>query len=210
MKEFLSKAVVVYCAAGAVLFGVADFKKATVEHLNLMSQWGDYPALLDKGQAAFNERDLRMAIRYYKLVAGLVPRNDGPYAMVGYCYARLGDDARAIRYFKKAKLIQKTHFWNDYNLAVLYLRDKDRASASRYFHNVVEQDFRLAWEAAVLAPLSRISPQQREFLIAQTMVFTKKIREDSLKMLAGLDVEEGGVILHPWSYYMQPGKENYF
>ena len=186
IRRLLSRAVVFYVIAAGILMGVADYKKATIERLNQVSHWGDYPSLLERGNTSFHERSLRMAVRYYKLVAQLVPDKDGPYAMIGYCYAKLRENGRAVHYYKRAKLKARDHFWYDYNLGILYLRNKDSAHAIEFFHNVVDQDVRLSIEASILAPMKRSSAQQRQMFFAQARDFVARIRENSYQMMIKL------------------------
>ncbi len=188
IKNILSKAVVIYFAAGLIIFVIVDSRKATMERLNLIGHWGDYPASLDKGEVSFNEQSLRMAIRYYKLVSDIIPQNGEPYSMIGYCYFKLGDNLRAIKYYKKAKIRENTHFWYDYNLGMLYLRNMNNTLAFQSFQNTIEHDFYSSEKASILAPLRMVSPQQREFLVYQAVNFTEKIREYSFKMLIKMNL----------------------
>ncbi|MBF0595108.1 MAG: tetratricopeptide repeat protein [Candidatus Omnitrophica bacterium] len=222
IKTVLSTSLAVYGLAAVVLLGAVNYKSTIVERLNAVLEWGDYPALLDAGKLGFSERSLRMAVRYYKLAAEVQPRSAQPFAMIGYCYARLGDEARAVKYYREALARNGNYFWCEYNLGMLYVRMKDLDRAVSAFQQVVSQDRDSAMKAAVLAPLSRMPAGQRQALFARAAEFAGVIRERSYRMIVIINMtrQQGtqapelpeaatGVVLHPWSYIIQPGKEMY-
>lgn len=219
VTTFLSTSVVAYALAAVVLGVAVDRKAATFERLNAVQEWGDYPARLESGQAGYDERRLRFAVRYYKLAAKIVPRSDQPYATIGYCYARLGEDARAVQYFQKALELNRRHFWLEYNLGVLYSRMNDPRRAAGMFQGIAGRELQELAPSAILSPLSRMPVESRRMLFAKAGAFALDLQQKSRRWSALIGAERTGgrspeisreVVLHPWAGLIQPGKEIYY
>ena len=154
IRGLLSHSMVVYALAAAVLIGLVNYKSTVIERLNAVLDWGDYPARLDEGKASVDERQLRMAVRYYKMVAEIQPDSGEPEAMIAYCYARLGEDALAVTYDDRALAKRPDHFWCEYNRGMLHARMTELEEARASFAQVVGRDIKASMTAAILAPRS--------------------------------------------------------
>ena len=142
-----------------------------------------------------------------------------PYAMIGYCYARLGEDAQAVKYYQQALTRNKGHFWLMYDLGVLYYRMKDPARAYAALQSIVDRDIPSLAGSAVLSGLSRMPAGSRQLLFAKAGDFAVDLKKKSIQMMAGMDYErssgrslgiKAAPVLHPWAFYIQPGKEVFF
>ncbi len=189
VTNILSRSIVIYAVAAVILFGIVDHKKVTMDRLNAVLVWGDYPAQLESGQAPYDERSLRFAVRYYKLVADILPQSDQPYATIGYCYARLGEYARAVKYYKQALSKNKDHFWLEYDLGMLYDQTKNLSRAYDTFQNITGRDIQSLVKSSALSGLSRMPIENRRLLLAKAGDFSVDLREKSFQMMVKVDLE---------------------
>jgi tetratricopeptide (TPR) repeat protein len=57
---------------------------------------------------------------YYSYLLKIDPSQKDAYTILGYCYHYLGNDTKAIAYFKKAILNNPDYSWNYYDLMIIY------------------------------------------------------------------------------------------
>ena len=183
IKWFISRAVIFYFLTAAIFLFFGDYKKACINRLNEITLWGDYPMLFDRGREPYDEQRLRMAVRYYKIVAGVFPQSDQPYSMIGYCYSVFKKNDLAKKYYQQAKIKSPGHFWHDYNLGELAYRQGEDDKALEYFYSVDSRDFESSVKEAILAPLSKVSFQQRQMFVDVVKIFVSELKSSSLKMI---------------------------
>ncbi len=219
LKAFLSSSLAAYVLAAVIFGGVVNYKDTVIQRMNSVLEWGDYPAQLERGAVKYDERRLRFAVRYYKLVAEILPQSDQPVAVIGYCYARLGENALAVKYYQKALGKNRDHFWLEYDLGILYYRMKDPVRAYAAFGNITGRDIKRLVESSVLSPLQKMPEENRKLFFMNAGRFALDLRQKSLQMMARIDFErsngrvaaaDAGIVLHPWAFYIQPGKELFF
>jgi tetratricopeptide (TPR) repeat protein len=267
LSNILSKTIVIYAVAAGILFAIGNQEQATIERLDALAKWGDYPAKLERDAARYNEQELYFAIRYYKFVRNFLPDSGQPYAVIGYCYARLGKYEQAIKYYKQALDRNNTHFWLDYNLGMLYYQVGDHSRAYASFQRITIRNINALKEASILVPLFKIADEKGRELSGIAHYFTHDLREKSFQMLVRINLEQEHyleaaetalaaandpltlnkdlfllyartaaygtkedknaavsfpipalaglkvnkvVVLHPWAFYIQPGKESSF
>jgi tetratricopeptide (TPR) repeat protein len=216
IKRLSMRAAIAYGIVALILFFLGNYKEACTKRLNYITSWGDYPMLLTKDPKIYEERQLYMAIHYYKLLAEIIPKNDQPYGMIGYCYAFLNKNDLSIKYLLKAKSMKPNHFWHAYNLGIMYLRQGRKTEAAEQFQSIIHSDLKYLENAARLSPLNKIiDPTHKERFFKMADTFAYEVRNASLKMLIISDLqnvqnETQEFAFHPWSFFIQPGKEIYY
>ena len=109
-------------------------------------------------------------ITYYKILSAVIHTNADVYAMIGFCYSRIGHDKLAIKFLEKAVALKPQSFWIYYDLGVLYLKKDDFTKASQ-----------------VLTQAIRIRPQDAFKAIYSSKIYTDIILNQEIppQALAG-------------------------
>ena len=141
-----------------------EFRKAQIRTVNYFMP-GSYAALLDPAPP-LDPRVFDRYIIYYKIISAVIRGNADAYAMLGFCYSRMGRDDPAIRFLEKAIALKPQSFWIAYDLGVLYLKQGDYTKASRALTRAVHITPQTAFEAIYSSKVyvdilrdQRISPQ---------------------------------------------------
>ena len=132
------------------------FHQAQMRTLNYFMP-GSYAALLNT-TGPVDPHVFNRYITYYKIVSALIKDHADAYALLGFCYSRLGREKSAVKYFKKAFVLRPQSFWIPYDLGVLYMKQHDYKNA-----------------AQMLAQAMNIIPQT-----ALTAIYSSKIYVDIL------------------------------
>ncbi|MBU0469336.1 MAG: tetratricopeptide repeat protein [Candidatus Omnitrophica bacterium] len=74
---------------------------------------------------------------YYEKASDFYPHIAEVQAMLGFCYYYEGKKKEALDHYIKAIELEPNYFWNNYNLAVLYLQNKDQQKAIEYLTKAV-------------------------------------------------------------------------
>jgi len=90
---------------------------------NLEPQPMDYLWELNTHKVPLDQNKIGSYVDFYEHVLTVFPNLWDVYGILGYCYHYLGDDAKAIKYLQAAIQYDPDYFWNDYNLAVIYIKE---------------------------------------------------------------------------------------
>ncbi len=190
VPRIFSSSLVTYGAAAMLLFFIGDYKIACIDRLNVFPPiMSSYPMLLDKNETAFNETSLRESLHYYKVLRETFPGFDQPYNMMAFCYSIDGNNELAAKYFQEAKNRRPERFWYDYNLGVLLNKKGDKERSMGYFKAIVQSDDQKLMEASLLAPLSKLSPQERQGFYKSALGFAVHIKDLSLRNIIRIDFD---------------------
>ncbi len=107
-----------------------EFRSAQLRTLNYFMP-ASYGALLSP--IVPNPQILQQYITYFKIVSGMGGRSADAYALLGFCYARLGRADTALSFFEKAAALNPSSFWIYYDVAVLYLKRNLYPQAAQMF-----------------------------------------------------------------------------
>lgn len=213
--SFLAYGFVSYAVLAVILCFVFGPRTAAIRRLNTIAEWGEYPAAFAQGKQAYDAKKFRFSNLYYRIVASAFS-SDTALSTVGYGCAHSGRTECAIRFYKRALEKAPQRIWYDYALGVLFFSKKDFDRASFHFQKVVETSPRDAVEGAILAPLNRMPPEQRQQFFSMAASFVKTIMQQSQQLLLVIRVNQAEkipppqVVLHPWHSVIQPGKEMFF
>lgn len=106
-----------------------DFRRAQLRTLNYCMP-SSYVDLLGSHQGA-GKKTLQPYIRYYHLVTTITKGNEDAYAVLGVCYSRMGQQGKALEFFKRA--VTPHSFWALYNMGVIYLKQGNYVAADKVF-----------------------------------------------------------------------------
>ena len=92
---------------------------------------------------------------YYEKAAEFYPNIAEVNAMLGFCNYYQGNKKEALDLYLKAVKLQPKYFWNNYNLAVLYLQNKDRDNAIKYLTNAIASDIDYSMQVTLTSSVYR-------------------------------------------------------
>lgn len=107
----------------------------TLDHLNSEMMYLNHSVM---GQAPFQQRRLRAALRYYSCIIKIFDQAPISYNNMGWCYVALDEPELAHKMFERAYQQKKDAFGINYNLGVLAYEQKDYQSAISYFKGNVD------------------------------------------------------------------------
>ena len=105
------------------------FHQAQMRTLNYFMP-GSYAELLIPA-VLVDQRVFNRYITYYKIVSTLIKDNADAYALLGFCYSRIGRDQTAVQFLEKAIALKPQSFWISYDLGLLYMKDSAYNNAAR-------------------------------------------------------------------------------
>ena len=94
-------------------------------------------------------------IAYYKKAAEFYPNIAELQAMLGFCYYYEGKKKEALDHYINAVRLEPNYFWNNYNLAVLYLQNKDPQKAIEYLSKAVSVDIEYSLKLTLASSVYR-------------------------------------------------------
>ena len=116
----------------------------------IMPRFNYFHEFVDK-EDHFNVQRLKESVYYYQKVIDNVPYFKGEsYAMLGFCYERLGEYQKAIQAYEKSIQLSPSFFWTYYDLGIIYFRQRQYKEARDYFQKALHQPLAMA----VQIPLS--------------------------------------------------------
>lgn len=107
---------------------------------NLKPQPMDYLWELNIHQAPLDKNKIRYYADYYEHLIESFPSLWAAYGLLGYCYHYLNDDPKAVRFLKTALDHDPVLFWNNYNLAVIYIQGSRYHEASAALQKALKAD----------------------------------------------------------------------
>ena len=105
---------------------LSNFRSARFYSIGaLKPQPMDYLWKINIQHAPIDKNLIRYYADYYENLLKVFPDLADAYGVLGYCYHYLGNDPKAKEFFKKAIEGDAHYLWYYYDLAILYINDRD-------------------------------------------------------------------------------------
>jgi len=119
----------------------------------------DYFFQIDLHHAALDKNKVRYYADYYENLLQVFPTMIDAYGILGYCYHYLGDDLKAKEFFKKAVEGGSNYFWFTYDLAVLYIIDRDYHAGMELLRKALQIDPQVSLKSLTSQTINPLLPQ---------------------------------------------------
>jgi tetratricopeptide (TPR) repeat protein len=130
IRYILERCFILYILIAVLCYLTIDHRLVVIRTVNY---WQPVPSDLFRFAQGKSDRDVSLlvrATRYYRSIVKILP--SGPaYGALGFCYYHLGDESKAILYYKKAVETDQTFFGLYHNLGALYYKAGD-------FHQAID------------------------------------------------------------------------
>ena len=114
---------------------------AKAESLSRLTPVINYKTAFVDIQDHFDPKKLEDCIYYHRKVVEIIPSHRADaYAMLGFCYERAGQNAKAVGSYERSLKYNPSFFWTYYNLGTIYYNQKKYEKARYYFERATEQD----------------------------------------------------------------------
>ncbi len=139
-----SRVITYYILFALVIVIIGNKEAAWLGRVNYLKEEGAYPLLYLNDRALYNERQFRLAKKYYKVLIATVPyyeKHEMVYApatvsraynMLAICEYYLGNSDEAVEFLKKAIQAEPQHYWLNYNLGRVYFEKGQYETALDY------------------------------------------------------------------------------
>lgn len=145
LNIFLSRAVVFYAVLICLSFGFVDYKKIAfnmkIDAINAVLP-ESYKYLIDvsEGKVSVNYQKFKQYVIFYQTVVNFFPERADAHALLGYCFFKLNNLAKAEYHYKEAIKLNSDNFMFYYNFAMLKLNSGDIKGAKDYLSKAVNCD----------------------------------------------------------------------
>ena len=114
---------------------------AKAESLSRLTPPMDYFAEFVNKKEGFDRKKTEDCIYYHRRVIDIIPTQRAEaYTMLGFCYERAGENAKAIDAYLRSLKFNPSYFWSDYNIGALYYNQKNYEKARFYLERATAQD----------------------------------------------------------------------
>lgn len=119
----------------------AIMRNAVAQTVSRLTPPINYFKLFVEPQGNYDKDRLKDCIYYHQKVAYFFPfQSPEANTMLGFCYYRINNVARAVEAYQRSLELNPVYFWSYYNLGVISFKQEKYPEAYMYFRKATEQD----------------------------------------------------------------------
>ncbi len=113
----------------------------------------EYLAQIRQNEGPIDQKRLKEYVYFYSQMTEYFPGQADSYQLLGFCYYYLGDQKRAVSFYKKAIGLNPNFFWSYYNLSIIYFENRRYQEAARLLEKATALSPQATLDAVRLSPI---------------------------------------------------------